>query len=326
MAVISVTIIQSHIQIVSGIPKTVSITTNIPSTIFYTLDGTIPTLNSMMYTGTIFLPFDQLQVVLSVLATNGTISSPIVVETYQTNIVSGNVRLPHASTTARPGSNIPNTYPFGNPPYQPDQKFLNPAKSGVTVYNPDLPATPTEFDANGNPAGFTNEPYNSLNYQIIYNDKNAEGEQGHGIGNLVPVTVLTPPAPPEESNQFTSTFDPKALVIFQDFRSEDPSDPPQINRQYFTLEDPERARDGTFFFNTGVDATAPPSGAFIRAHYNPREGTITHYYRDSWTNRWIISTSAYVPSGNFDGNMAAMATNWGGRIFEWIPHARRILF
>src|SRR5271166_3530256 len=102
MAVISVTVTQSEEQVVSGIPKTVSITTNIPATIFYTLDGSTPTLFSTMYTGPIFLPVSQLLVVLSILATNGTDSSPIVVEQYETDIVNSNARLPHSSTNAQP--------------------------------------------------------------------------------------------------------------------------------------------------------------------------------------------------------------------------------
>src|SRR5271170_7586396 len=99
MAVICVTICQSKDQVVSGIPKTVAITTNMPSTIFYTLDDSTPTLFSTMYTGPIFLPYNKFLVTLKVLATNGVSSSPIVEERYQTNIVDSNARLPHAATT-----------------------------------------------------------------------------------------------------------------------------------------------------------------------------------------------------------------------------------
>jgi hypothetical protein len=344
MAVISVTVTQSSEQVVAGIPKTVSITTNITSTIFYTLDGTDPTLFSTIYTGPIFLPFDQLLVTLKILATNGVDSSPIVVEQYMTNIVDGNARLGHAGTTAQAGSVVPNAYPFGTPPFQPQQGYVNPAEAGPyggAVYNPELPATPTGFDGQGNPTGYTNQPYNITNYQITYTNRDALGNQGSNIGNLPGKTILPYPSDvqpdkgqtsgqgPEETNQFTSLFDPRAMVIFQDFSTEDPSDPPQINRQFFSLENAERARDGTFYFNTGLDASAPVSGSFVRAHYNPRTNTMTHYYRDSWSNKWIISTARYQPTGTFDGNMAqmAMGTKSGaGVIFEWLPFARRVLF
>jgi hypothetical protein len=344
MAVISVTVTQSSEQVVAGIPKTVSITTNITSTIFYTLDGTDPTLFSTIYTGPIFLPFDQLLVTLKILATNGVDSSPIVVEQYMTNIVDGNARLGHAGTTAQAGSVVPNAYPFGTPPFQPQQGYVNPAEAGPyggAVYNPELPATPTGFDGQGNPTGYTNQPYNITNYQITYTNRDALGNQGSNIGNLPGKTILPYPSDvqpdkgqtsgqgPEETNQFTSLFDPRAMVIFQDFSTEDPSDPPQINRQFFSLENAERARDGTFYFNTGLDASAPVSGSFVRAHYNPRTNTMTHYYRDSWSNKWIISTAPYQPTGTFDGNMAqmAMGTKSGaGVIFEWLPFARRVLF
>jgi len=344
MAVISVTITQSAEQVVAGIPKTVSITTNIPATIFYTLDGTDPTLFSNMYTGAIFIPYDQLLVTLKVLATNGVDTSPIVIDQYITNIVDSNARLPHSGTTAEAGSVIPDAYPFGTPPFQPQQGYTNPANAGPysgAVYDPSQPATPNGFDGKGNPTGFTNQPYNSSNYQITYTDRDASGNQGGNIGNLPGKTTLPYPSDtqidqgqtsgqgPEQTQQFTNLFDPRAMVIFQDFSKEDPNDPPQINRQFFSLENPERARDGNYYFNTGQDASAPVSGSFVRAHYNPRTNTITHYYRDSWSNKWIISTAPYQPNGTFDGNMAAtaMGTKSGaGVVFEWLPFTRRVLF
>lgn len=345
MAVISVTVTQSAEQVVSGIPKTVSITTNIPSTIFYTLDGTDPTMFSTIYTGPIFLPFNQLLVTLKILATNGTDSSPIVIEQYLTDIVDSNARLPHSGTTAAAGSVIPDSYPFGTPPFQPKQGYTNPANAGPyagAVFDPSLPSVSNAFDAQGNPSAQSNQPYNTTNYQIVYTDRNAAGQQGGVIGNMPakstiagtpsdiqPDTAQTSNQGPEQSDQFTNLFDPRAMVIFQDFSKEDPNDPPQINRQFFTLENPERARDGNFYFNTGQDATAPTSGSFVRSHYNPRTNTITYYYRDSWSNKWIISTAPYQPNGTFDGNLAAsvMGTKSGaGVVFEWLPFTRRVLF
>ena len=359
MSVICITVCQSKEQVVSGIPKTVSITTNIQSTIFFTLDGSTPTLFSTIYTGPIFLPTNQLLITLSILATNGVSSSPIVVEQYQTDIVHGNARLPHAATTAHPDGSIPDRYPFGTPPFQPDQIFLNPADAGAyggSVYDPRNPnAVPNAFDGQGNPTSFTNKPYNTENYQITYTNRDAEGATEIGlIGNgmiggplgNIPAQVKLPygsigdtqPDPgqtsqqgPEETNQFTDTFDPRAMVIFQDFSQEDPNDPPQINRQYFSLENPERTRDGALYFNTGQDSTAPPSGSFVRAHYNPRTNEITHYYRDSWSNRWIISTAPYQPNSNTssNGNLAQQVMGFksgAGIVLEWLTFTRRVLF
>ena len=162
----------------------------------------------------------------------------------------------------------------------------------------------------------------------LSSDEDAEGNQGTLIGTLpANTTIIDTPPPPEQTDQFTNTFNPKALVIFQDFSQENPNDPPQINRQYFSLEDPERARDGAYF-STGQDAP-PPSGAFINAHYNPRTGDITHYYRDALTNRWIISTAPYQPNPNNDNLVQAAMNNRspGSKfVFEWIIGQRRVLF
>jgi Chitobiase/beta-hexosaminidase C-terminal domain len=335
MVVISVTVTASEEEIMAGIPKTVSITTNIPAIIFYTLDGSVPTVNSTQYVGPIFLPFSQFIVLLNVFATNGTDSSPIISETYQTNMVDGNVRFSRNDTNQPPGYNLQGLYPYGDNGIQPGALFGNPANVGITVDNPAKPAEPTGFDGQGNPTGFTNNPYNLQNYNIIYSTQNAEGESGPGIGNLPANTPVNPPQPlppaygPEQTVQtFTSTFDPKAFVIFQDSTKENPNDPPIVNRMHFSLENDERARDGNAYFNTGLDAP-PTSGTFLRSHYNPRTNMITYYYMDTWTNKWIISTQPYENTGPWNGNMSIQAVSPGsgaGFVFEWLPFTRRVLF
>lgn len=333
MAVISVSIINSEEEVLAGIPRTVTLSTNIPALIFYTLDGSVPNLFSTQYTGPIFFPTDQLTIILNILATNGTDSSPIVTEVYQTNMVDGNVRFSRNDTDAPPGFNLQGLYPYGDNPIQPENTFGNPANVGVTVDNPACPATPTGFDGQGNPTGFTNHPFNIVNYNIVYSTQNAEGETGPGIGNLpgkttsIPSSGLDPSIGPEQTNQFSNTFNPKAFVIFQNLSEENPNDPPAINRMHFSLENNERARDGNAYFNTALDAP-PVSGTFLRSHYNPRTNMMSYYYFDSWTNKWIISTQPFEPTGPFDGNLATkfVSGNGAGQVFEWLSFTRRVLF
>lgn len=328
MVVISVSIEQSAEQVVAGIPRHVDLSTNIPAIIFYTLDGSTPTLSSNQYTSTIIMPTDMLKVSIKVFASNGVDYSPIITETYLTNMID-NARLPHSGTTAAAQEGIADLYPFGNPPIQPNGRFLNPADSGITVDNPALPAVATGFDGYGNPTAFTNSPYDLLNYSIKYPTKDFQNRPNIGIGNYPEnFTVDRKSPPPDQSDQNSTLFDPRAFVIFQDSTKENPNDPPNINRMHFSLENPERARDGNNYYVSGLDAP-PVSGGFLKSYYNPRTNMMTYYYLDTWTNKWIISTTPYVSSST-EGSMAGVAAASGGRgskyVFSWIPFARRVLF
>jgi len=332
MAVISISVTASSDQIVAGIPKSISIATNIPALIFYTLDGSVPTLFSTMYTSPILLPTNSLSIILNILASNGIDSSPIITECYITNIAENtNARLPHTGTTAAPGSAPQNLYPYGTNGNQPFANYTNPADAGITVDNPALPEIPNGFDANQNPAGFTNQPYDLTNYSIQYTTTNSEGETGPGIGTL-PAKVKIKPAEfiPETTQQTSlNMFDPRALVIYQDVASENPNDPPLINRMNYSLENIDIARDGAYLFSSGLDAP-PVNGTFLRAHHNPRLGTITYYYLDTWSNRWIISTMPYQNSSFGALNLSQIASAGcapGARyVYEWQEFTRRVLF
>ena len=330
MAVISISVTLSEEEVVAGIPKTVALSTNIPASIFYTLDGSTPTLFSTVYVSPIFMPVDKLSVTLKILASNGLDTSPIVTETFVTNMVEGtNARLPHSATDAQPGASMADLYPFGTPPAQPMAKFKSPSDAGITVDNPALPSTPTGFGGAGNPNAFTDAPFDSTNYSIKYSTTDHLGQTGKGIGTLpASVTVIPETAPPESTDRNSNTFDPRAFVIFQDASTENPNDPPHINRMSFSLENPERARDGNHFYTAGLDAP-PVSGTFLRQHFNPRTNTITYYYLDTWTNKWIISTTPYNPNNAGGTNLAGMAVSkqpGAGFVFEWLPFARRVLF
>lgn len=328
MAVISVTIEESSEQVVSGIPRYLTVTTNVTAIIFYTLDGSTPTLFSDIYTGPIFLSTENLSTTFKVFASDGTDSSAIITEVYQTDILQ-NARLAHAGTDAQAGENLPGVYPFGTAPLQPTTTFTSPAEVGVTVFDPNLASTNTGFDGSGNQTGFTNEPYNIENYQIAYSTRDAIGQTGLGVGTLpATATILAPVPDPETTDQFSATFNPRAFVIFQDFSQSNPDDPAQINRQFFTLEDGEKARDGNAYYNSGLDSP-PVSGSFLRSHYNPKDNTMNYYYLDTWTNKWIISKQQYVKTGSFDGNMSGVVNRkspGSQYVFEWQTFTRRVLF
>jgi len=331
MAVISVTTISSEEQVVAGIPRTISITTNIAASIFYTLDGTNPTLFSPVYTSPIFLPTNQLEVILKIFATNGVDSSPIITELFETNMAQGtNARLPRSGTTANAQENLPGLYPYGNSPIQPNAGYENPADVGITVDNPAIASNSTGFNGEGSPNAFTDAPYDITNYSIKYSTTDFQNKPGYGIGTLpAQVKIQSDAPPPTTTDQNSDTFDPRALVIFQDERTEDPNSPAYINRMHLSLDNSEKTRDGNNFYTTGLDAP-PVNGTFLRSHFNPRNNTITYYYLDTWSNRWIISTAAYTPSPNWDGNLSGMRSMRGGAgakyVFEWQNFARRVLF
>lgn len=327
MTVISISIIESSEQILAGVPRAVTLTTNIPASIFYTLDGSDPTLYSSIYTSPIQLPTDKTIFTLKVFATDGDYTSAISSFTYETNTLGQNARTSHSGTDATSNSpNLLNLNPFGSPPLVPNQHFLGAAEAGLNVNNPLLPQVPSGFDADGYAAGFSNGQdigIPSKNFGLLLTDTDEEGQRGPGIGTLPKgPTIARDIAPPEQSDINSYMFDPRAMVIIQDLTKPiDPNQPAHINRMFFTLEDVEHARTGNQFFNVGPDAP-PVTGSFVRQHYNPAKNTITYYYFDSTQNRWIISITPYTPKPDQYNYASKMVNRRGGagasKVFQWI--------
>jgi hypothetical protein len=320
MVVISVSIIESSEQLIAGFPKSVSLSANVPSTIFYTTDGSDPTTLSSVYTTPIALPTDVLEYKLKVFATNGSDNSPVITADYSTNIID-NTRLPHAGSGTAAENTPISLYPYGSNSPAPYFDYLNNATTGTTVLSPSLPIIPYGFDAMGNAVG-ANKP--SDDYMNVYSTTDYQNKSYNGVGNLPgTVTVIGRRSAldhdGEESSRSSRFFNAKAMVVFQDSTNEDPSNPVQINPQMFSMENLEITKDGSPLRSSGLDS-ATITGSFLRSHYNPRTQMITSYYRCSSTNRWIISTFPYEskPDQNNYSSMVFGKHDQGvGRVYTW---------
>ena len=330
MATITITIAESPLQLLAGIPSNITLSTNVPSTIFYTLDGSEPSFSSPVALGQIIMPTDSGSVVLKAFATDGVDTSAVITQEYITNVVPA--RHPYDKVTIGDDSCGKATYPFGSPAgaFNIPQIFGN--TGGVIVDSNQATRTPDGYDgtATSTGAGFFTPPESQ--YQFLLSETNAIGEMGRGLGTLPARVISVKPrndnTQQQSSNAASPFFDPRALVVFQDSRDEqyDP-DVPKINRPYFDLEDQAKARDGSMLTTTD---SVTPQGGFLKAHYNPTDNTLTYYYYDNRVARWIISKEPYHASQNPTSNMSGMVTRSSrgqgvGMIFKWIPFKYRSL-
>lgn len=319
--VISITFTESSVEIISGIPRTVTLSTNVPATIFYTLDGTTPTESSSVYTAPITLPTSNPSVTLKVYATNGTDTSAIISEKYGPDI--SDVKYPRDTVTSTtPSPSQMDMFPFGDNSVTP---AVYGGPGGIIVDSPTIDNIPDGYDGNGGRSNGTDKALS--NYDFIY----STGQGGRGIGTLTKVTIQVPqPVSPSTSSTLDKAFfNPRAMVIYQDAR-DTPYDPNivNLNRGFFSLQRTNVAKNGSPIMNSAFDSNCV-TGSFLRSHYNPRDHTMTYYYRDSDTNQWIISKQPYRPSnaniGRYDKIILSSRDKGVGMFFQWIPFLYRRL-
>lgn len=322
--IISITITESILHVIAGIPKNITLAANIPASIFYTLDGSDPDVNSNIYIGPIDMPTNVSAVTLKIFATDGVDTSAIISQRYFTTIVGARQTHDTVININQLAETRENLYPFGG--ISQKLPVIYGSMGGITVDDPSIANVPDGYDgtATGTSPGGTDLPLGS--YDLIFSEADSEGQRGHGIGTLpatVTIRVPQPLNPSSSSNMSDKFFNPKALVIYQDSR-DTPTDPnvPQINRQFFALENPETVRTGALLFNTALDGLQP-TGGLVRSVFNPSDQTITYYYFDSSVLRWIISKEPYTPKnaniGNFSQITFSGRGNGSNRVFKWIP-------
>lgn len=321
MSIISVSITDSELQTVSGIPKNVSITTSVPANVFYTLDGTEPTVDSLIYVAPTALPTNNSSVTLKIFATNGLISSSIITKKYgpDTSVI----RMSHDTVI---GLNSPknsgDNFPFGDSSANLNISYGK--SGGVTVDSYDINNIPDGYDGTTTNTHSNGTDNDVSSYEMVYSDANYLGEVGKGVGTLpanITIVVPNPVSPSTHTSSNAKLFNPRAMVIYQN--SADETDISQLNRASFSLQNLETVKAGSSLLNTAFDSSNV-TGSFIRSFHNYKDNTVTYYYRDSETNQWIISTEPYVPRDPDLGALYKMvlpsrSVNGSQYVFKWIP-------
>ena len=318
MVVITLSAVPSTMQLVSGIPQNVTLVVNVAAIIFYTVDGTEPTTSSSVYTGPIVLSTQGSAVRLQAFATDGTSTSSTLDITYRTDVM--NSRYPQSKFTfAEPFGVDAGLAGYSGTRHSPNGTFER-----INDNSYDLASLPyTYFDGYDADGYFPKTDYNEEIpiYSLKYSEENVYGQS---VGMLPSsAKIIYMPPPPEADNAWNPVFNPKAQVLFVDSR--EPSDVLTILKPFYF--DADVGQDyGSFLYSSyNSEGNFLTTGTFLKSHYNPKDNTLTFYYRDSLTNRWIISVEPVTRTGYLAEDSAGIngarkvGFSGGGVIFKWIP-------
>lgn len=275
---ILITIQESDKQIISGIPEYITVETSIPSTVFYTLDGTTPNENSDVYVDKIYLTYNKPTVELKIYAVGISDQSDIF-------SISWNVETPNLNKVALVGHEGINILPFG-----------------------EVPEYSLAEDADGNPAKNSVIDFVDLDFKANTTDRIGQKIKD---GTSLPF-VNFPQIIKFDNKIITSTedvnFDPQAQVILiNGYSGFNKQELRVINRPHGTLSSNSK------FFKDKSHYDNQVSGDFLNYKYNPKTNKLILYYREYLDGRWIISTQ-YVEAKS----LSLTPSGGNRLVFKWI--------
>jgi hypothetical protein len=284
MAII-LTVVQSTSQIISGIPEYVEVETNISSVVFYTFDGTDPTIESDFLTGTrLLLPTSTNSVFLKLIAISGAESSDIFEHEWGTILNTVNRRFEENQ-----GINI-------LPPNSEVVDSLAVTESGASARETSIEFVDLEMKATDRDkykkfdGGKTSLDFINFKLEILINEQTYQSKVSTVNNNL--------------------DFDPKAGLIIIDG-----STPEKMTAQSIKIinrpTDTMAPRSDSYNFRVGLESIQ--SSNLVKYFINPRTGRIIFYYFDSRECRWIQSVQQITPKVLDIGQKVGHP-----RVFTWI--------
>jgi hypothetical protein len=274
----------SDTELLSGIPEYVLLSTNIPSTIFYTFDGSDPTTDSEIFIEKLYLPSNS-AVTLKARAYSITETSSILEESFVTN----QTGLDNFRLTGREGINI--------------LKVNEPIVDHLS------------FDSDGYESQTTSISFIELDMQASEQKSNGEDISGNTTIDFVNLSKRTflREAPPI-SDVSSINFDPRARMIIIDGSTTENFD----NQTIRIINRPHGSLDLLSKENiiTSSEWQLNSSG-LVRTMINPKTGKMVFYYRDSRENRWIQSIQTTEMKKLNLGNRPGAVK---GFVFEWVEY------
>lgn len=284
---INLTLEKSEIELISGIPEYVIFSVDIPSSVFYTLDGSIPDENAFIASGRVYLPSSSKSFILTAIAISEDDASDILVEKFFTNV------------------NITKTYNTG---YEGIQ---------ILPYGSE-PLTSLSYDENGELAQGTSLKLEDLDIVASRTDYTGIPIKDYELGittkdfiNLSKdkATYTVPyKSTPNNNNVF---FDPKAKFIEIDGSTDDLLSNQIVkivNRPYGNMDPVSKGYNESMKQSDNVI-----TGNLVKSFYNPSTGIYVSYYYESKDSRWIVSkqkTVSKVLTINFNMEKNRFVFRW----------------
>lgn len=283
---IIITVVESTNQIISGIPEYLIVETNTPAIVFYTFDGTEPTLDSQFLDSTkLVMPTDQGSLWVKLLAISGANYSDVFEHEWGTVV------------------------PFVT------KRFDN--SLGVNILPPGAVVVDSlAVTADGNPAKETSIEF--IDLEMKGSDRDKYKKYGDGKTSLYFVNfnlelLMTEPSyqgSVSSPNNQNLNFDPKAGLIIIDGSTPEKmalQSVKIINRPYNTM----MTRSGEY--NEHLQSQPILTGNLVRYMTNPKTGKTVFYYFDSRECRWIHSIQQITPKQLNIGNVVG-----NPKVFQWI--------
>lgn len=300
MAVITITVTGLGSELIAGIPQLVALTTNMPAIVFYTIDGSEPTVASPVYIAPIEMP-TEISVRLRAMAISGADSGSL-------DVTFGTTPLPvFASKQPRITVDAYDIVDVVQDGYSLDAyNVANVLARGSDVALKDLDILFSRTDNLGVPPGTL--------ISIGFPDPRITAEEkSRGISHVA--------SSPNNQNVF---FNPKSLYVTMDGRD---GYLDQVHDGYRIINRPgEGTMDITSYLGGKLLFEPHPyvSGGFVRSFYNRERGIVVSYYFDHNETRWIKSIQNYDPN-QLPLNIGRRPGSGPPLVFKWIYNRRSMI-